>query len=526
MFTALLAAGMLAAGCDKSDDEKVAGDPYITVTPSSIDAGYEAEVFSLEVKSNNTWAISKTDSDGNPIDWVKCDRASGTGDLTLKVKVFANNTADARQATLTLFNDDIKAFIDVYQAGNPNPPVDPDPVIPDPGPDPQPSGLVLDFDFTRTDLGWPTSKSVDWHTLKNCDSGAAVDNGGTATENPHRRAQITYTIDGTGYDFTIADPDEAAAHNIYLSSEKGVYTGTLRYFGLPAISGKKLVKVEMVQNASTKDPSTFSRLVGIATGIITATGDVSTINYVSGGENQNQATNGETYTYTLTGTEANTVYWITATTNASIIKTLRLYYDDGVDPTPVTPDPTPVTPEEINLTFDFTGTPQEGWPTAAKEVANKDGGNPFIYKIGQNEYTFVLATCYGVASTSGVTYWQPPVDSKDGYLSIPYQYRYAGLPAIEGYALTKVVVYNSSMSTITPSMAITNKLAASTTDAGAITNDSDDIVKGGEFQEWDANGGKTYTYTLSGTVAGKMYYLYAKAKGGVAKFDLTYKKSE
>lgn len=192
-------------------------------------------------------------------------------------------------------------------------------------PDTPKEPIELSFDFTRTDLGWPESKSVNWSTLKDCDSGLAGDNGGTATENTHRRASVTYTIDGTGYDFVLADPDGATAHNVYLSSGKGVYSGTLRYLGLPVISGYKLANVTMVQNASTKDPASFTRNVGISSNISDA--EDSGIIYVGGGECQNQYTNGETYTYSLSGTNSATRYYLHSPTNASIIKSLVLKYE-------------------------------------------------------------------------------------------------------------------------------------------------------------------------------------------------------
>lgn len=326
LFTAILAAAAVAAACYKVPQE-IEEDPVISVGTESLSAPWEGQIFDVQVSANCTWNISKTDSEGNAIDWVKCDRAGGTGDVAMKVRVYSNSTTEERKATVTLFCDNVKAFIDVTQGFNPNPDPGPGPEPPGPGPEPpEPSGLELFFDFTVDGIGWPTTKDFDWSQLKNCDSGCATDNGGTATDNPHRRAQVTYTLDGTGYDFTFADPDNAKAHNIYLSTGKGVYSGTLRYFGLPAIEGKKLVMVEMVQNASTKDPSTFTRNVGVAKQVYASDFAVADIEYVQGGEPQNQATNGETYVYELSGTAVNTVYWLTSSTNASIILSLRLTY--------------------------------------------------------------------------------------------------------------------------------------------------------------------------------------------------------
>lgn len=193
------------------------------------------------------------------------------------------------------------------------------------------NGLTLSFDFTTCPAGWPTATTDSWANLKNFDSGCKTDNGGTATDNPHRRAQVTYTIDGVGYDFTLADPDNASAHNIFYGiSNGGVYVGSLRYFGLPAIEGKRLVAVEMVQGASNQNPASFTRNVGVTENIGDAKNAEVVVKYVKGGESQNQAaTNGVTYRYELEGTEENTVYYLDASTKASVIKSLKLTYEDA-----------------------------------------------------------------------------------------------------------------------------------------------------------------------------------------------------
>lgn len=185
--------------------------------------------------------------------------------------------------------------------------------------------VELFFDFANASLNWPAAKSVSWSESKSMDSGLALDNGGTATENTHRRAVYTYSLNGNDYDFSFADPDGATAHNIYWTSGKGVYSGTLRYFGLPIISGMKLTRVVMVQGASTKDPSAFTRNVGICSNVVDAADKG--VNYISGGEVQNQATNGASYTYELQGTDDKTVYWLHSPSNASIIVSLALTYE-------------------------------------------------------------------------------------------------------------------------------------------------------------------------------------------------------
>ena len=529
-FAALVAALSLTVACDKENGGKEE-DPSIRVSPEAIAASWEGTIQEIEVTSNCSWNVSKTDAEGTAVDWVKCDRSTGKGNLKFNVKVEANPLGEARSATVTLYCGDVKAFIDVQQEANPDP-------TPGPGPDPGPQYLELSFDFTVPGLGWPTSNDDSWATLKNCDSGCATDNDGTATSNSHRRAQVTYTLDGKDYDFTFADPNGAEKHNIRLDPEnKGVYSGTFRYFGLPAIEGKKIVKIEMVQNASTKTSATFFRNVGVTAWVYHKDVAITDIQYVSGGEVQNQNTNGETYTYELSGTYPNRVYWINSRTNASIIKSLKLYYADAdgsevapgpepADPTP-TPgpddpgvDPTPVEPT-LELEFSFTGKPFEGWPTAAK-YTHVDGGVECTYPLNGTNYIFVPADCDG--ASAGQAFWMPPVEAseenptaKPGYFALNAQYRYLGLPKIEGYALCRVICHNVYLSTTAPKIGVTTLINGS---AAHPSNDA--YVKGGELQTWDANGGGTYTYNLLETAANTRYYLYAYAKAGIDTIKLGY----
>ena len=377
--------------------------------------------------------------------------------------------------------------------------------------------LELFFDFTVSGLGWPTSKSTSWATLKNCDSGCATDNDGTATDNPHRRAQVTYTLDGVGYDFTFADPDNATAHNIYLDpttpNPKGVYSGTLRYFGLPAIEGKKLVKVVMVQNASTKTTAGWYRNVGITSKVYSASDAVADFEYVTGGEPQNQNTNGASYTYELSGTAVNTVYWLNSPTNASIIKSLRLFYADpdgsepgqGDDPGD---DPGPAT---LNLHFDFTGDPLEGWPTSDNWKTSA-GNLTCVYPLDGTDYSFILTDC-GNATAARVAW----VKSKGG-LVLYAAWRYLGLPAIAGYKLTKVSGNLCLANNANRKAGISKNVVESN------ATGTNEFVSGGEPIGWTTNG-TTYAYNLTGTAANTVYYLTCTNTSiGTSVLDLVYEK--
>ena len=526
LLMAVFAAGALVAGCDKPGPEQE--DPSISVTPETLKADFEETIFDVEVKSNCTWNISKTDTQGEAADWVKCDITSGKGDMSFRIKVVKNEGADQRKATVTIYHDSTKAFIDITQAANPNPGTEPEP-------EPEPKVLELFFDFTAGGLeGWPTANDQSWAELKNCDSGCATDNGGTATSNSHRRAQVAFKLDGTDYYFTLADPNGAEKHNIRLDPAKGVYVGTFRFFGIPAIEGKKIVKMEMVQNASTQNPEKFTRNVGLAKWVYHKDVPIAEIQYVEGGEPQNQYTNGETYVYEFAGTAPNTVYWVNAPTNASIIKSLKLSYADADgsetplgpepdDPTPENPDPgtdpgtnpgTDPDPDALKLSFDFSGDPFEGWPTAAK-YTHVDGGYECIYPLNGVNYVFVPADCD--TASAGQAFWQPPVDGKPGYFAFNAQYRYLGLPKLEGYTLIQVVCHNVKLTTSAPKIGIVKSIATS-----AAHPAEDAYVSGGKLQTWEAAGGQEYTYSLSGTEPNTRYYIYAYAKGAVDRIDLVY----
>ena len=514
-FAAALAAVFVTAGCEKAPEQEVE-EQYINVKPGKVEATWEGGKFDIEVESNCSWTISKTDAEGVAADWVKCDISNGKDNKKFSVMVLENTSVE-RSATITLTSGDVKAFIDVAQEANPTPVV----------PDPEPVVYEYYFTFAGSSLDWP-GQGAGWAGLHNLDSGLAIDLE-TETDNPEnlrRKAQVKYTLDGQDFYFTFADPHGATAHQIYLVPE-GVHCGGYRYFGLPALEGKKLVKVEMTQAASNKD-ATYERLVGITAWVYNVEDTQNkNIKYVDGGEPQYQNTNMATYTYELSGTSGNTVYYLAHPSKAGRIHSLRLFYMDvdGSEPTPepepvpvpkpeepeVPEDPKPEIPEPENtlkLTFDFTCTPFEGWPTAKHD--HIDGGTPCVYPLDGKDYTFMLADCNGASACQA--FWSP-----EGFFALNAQYRYLGLPAIEGYYLFRVTVTNAKLATNTPKIGVTKVITAT----AAHPVDAD-FVAGGEYQSWAADGGGTYTYTLTDTVVNTIYYLYAHTKGGIATLELTY----
>lgn len=142
--------------------------------------------------------------------------------------------------------------------------------------------LNLTFDLSSNPGGWPTTNST---TLTN----------------------YTYTLDNTAYTF--------ALKNVKCNSGYLMLTQPAA-LGLPAIEGKKLTKV-VAKNTSGCSTSVN---VGISS-------SSSAANYISGGSAQKWATQSSSYTYTLSETSGNTMYYLYVTTKNAQITELTLTYE-------------------------------------------------------------------------------------------------------------------------------------------------------------------------------------------------------
>ena len=187
---------------------------------------------------------------------------------------------------------------------------------------------------------------------------------------------------------------------------------------------------------------------------------------------------------------------------------------ENVTPDPE-PEPTP-TPEPAGtktLTFDMTdATAMAEWNTSA--VPEGAESNPPIssyYTLDGQKYEFLLANPLE-ASVSFPYY--------NGTALFIKKYRYVGFPAIEGYKLTTAVVTDASGSEKeSRGLGITSEIAAQVSN----TNDGQVFVSGGEHISVPSNG--EYTFDLTGTEAGKVYYLRAAREDIlISKIVLTYDK--
>ena len=62
-------------------------------------------------------------------------------------------------------------------------------------------------------------------------------------------------------------------------------------------------------------------------------------------------------------------------------------------------------------------------------------------------------------------WWEAPSGDTPGYLSSYAQYRYIGVPAIDGYALVRILAIggNVELSSLNPKFCVTDSIAKSTT---------------------------------------------------------------
>ncbi|WP_302251906.1 fimbrillin family protein [uncultured Alistipes sp.] len=179
---------------------------------------------------------------------------------TVTVTALENTETTAKTATLTLYiaaseggEHLAEAIVALTQAGVPT------------GED-----RVLTFDFTSNISGWP---------LK-ADSEAGTSAG-----------SYVYSLNGEEFTFTLTK--DIYCNNGYLFVKKNAS------LGLPAIPGYKLVKVtgKLSNSASIKSKTSI-------------TSDASGSQIVEGGEAQTWDTKGGEYTYDLTNTVSNTVYYM------------------------------------------------------------------------------------------------------------------------------------------------------------------------------------------------------------------------
>ena len=147
--------------------------------------------------------------------------------------------------------------------------------------------MVLPFDFSGTpptvDPAWPTTYGY-----------THVDGG----------IERVYPLYGTNYSFCLADCGGAGKAQVCWYSTGLLFNAAQRYFGLPAIPGYKLTKIDCYKKSGALTAK-FEIVESIVGNTSDAPADI-----VTGGEAQVFNENGKWFTYELSGTAANTRYYI------------------------------------------------------------------------------------------------------------------------------------------------------------------------------------------------------------------------
>ncbi len=152
-------------------------------------------------------------------------------------------------------------------------------------------GLKLEFDLSENNLSLPTSKSTSV------------------------AGNYTYKLNEVNYIFSVTDAQGNTDGGVYFSSSYTmVYASNA--IGFPNIPGYKLVKVEATNSGSC------STTVNV--GISSSSSEDS---YISGGDAKTWNTQSSTYTYNLSGTSENTVYYLYVTNKNAQLTKLTLTYE-------------------------------------------------------------------------------------------------------------------------------------------------------------------------------------------------------
>ena len=261
----------------------------------------------------------------------------------------------------------------------------------------------LTFSLTSNPGSWPTSSSA---------------------------GNYNYTLSGTTYTF-------ALGANVYCNSGYLMlkYTTSL---GLPAISGKKLTKIV----ASNSSGCSTSTRVGVSS-------SSSSASYITGGAYQTWSKQSSTYTYNLTSTSANTMYYLYITNkNCQITRLVLTYASDSTPLTgitlggaasanamsigssdltaktvSVTLNPSGATDQKVNIAHQ-SGT--SGLFTVSSSATCTSGSGSFTvtgkgntsgsetFRIKGNTETGVYVDLVVTALDDSVTYWTVSFDSDGG----------------------------------------------------------------------------------------------------------------
>lgn len=99
---------LFATGCQEPVEAVVA--PYLDVVPQEYNATAlgEGDAFLLSIRSNVEWELSAVDNSGAPVDWIRFDVTSGTGDADVLGFILRGDRETDRTCTIVLTTADAK----------------------------------------------------------------------------------------------------------------------------------------------------------------------------------------------------------------------------------------------------------------------------------------------------------------------------------------------------------------------------------------------------------------------------------
>ena len=235
----------------------------------------------------------------------------------------------------------------------------------------------------------------------------------------------------------------------------------------------------------------------------------------------------EGVSFTLTTVSGNTILGKASANATSLVRSEALNFgtlDAAGSPTTLT------------VTFDFQCERLEGWPTTT-QAANKLEATDVVYPVDGTNYTFAFRYPTTTSTTKYGVYWGYSANYSYRFI-INGKFKYAGLPAISGYKLTKANFWQTRVGTSDktniPAVAIADAVLESI-DGNTKSKDMS-LANGGGLQAWKAGvTAKTlygpFTYDLTDTVAGANYYAvlyvttdYPLDVVAIGKMELTYEK--
>ena len=234
--------------------------------------------------------------------------------------------------------------------------------------------LVAVLCATFTGTAWADTKELTFSVSSNP--------GGWPTTNSTTLTNYTYTLNAVNYTFGLS--------NVKCNSGYLMMT-SIAVLGLPAIDGYKLTRVV----ASNSGSCSTSTRVGISS-------SSSSASYITGGAYQTWSTTSSSYTYNLSSTAANTVYYLYVTNKNAQVTQLVLTYESVVTNYAITKSATngsistqvsssEVTEAAEDATVTITATPNTGYTFSSWSVTKTSGGAAVsVANASANPTTFTM----------------------------------------------------------------------------------------------------------------------------------------